>query len=142
MTAVQLQGNSAPHQVSMYPYINRFGCYKTNLLFAQLQYWFEKYPQGFCKFFEPCNHPLYRKGESWSEELGFSRITLKKAFSQIGEAYKSKTAFMNEDDPFHGKHFAYYQDRALMKTVFIRNPKPPQDFVKEHNKPRAPKRPA
>lgn len=38
----------------------------------------------FYKFKEPCNHPQYREGDSWEEEIGFSRREFDTALSKIG----------------------------------------------------------
>ena len=110
-------------------------CYRTHepelcspylgLIRGQLEYWFSKKPQGFYKFLEPCNHPLYRAGDSWTEELGFSRRVFNAAFDLIGVRYKSKTAFLNAQDKFQGKLYASYHDRKTNKTHFVQMTFPP-----------------
>ncbi|MBN9343693.1 MAG: hypothetical protein BGO76_01680 [Caedibacter sp. 38-128] len=107
-------------------------CYrapKTNLrsplvgmLQGQLNYWFSKKPQGFYKFLEPCKHPLYKQGDSWSEELGLSRRVFNSTFDAIGVRYKTKTEFMKAKDKFQGKLYASYHDRKKNQTFFVRNP--------------------
>jgi len=91
------------------------------LLFDRLEYWFKRKKNEFYKFIEPCEHPCYREGDSWSEELLFSKKVFRTAFDKIGIRYKSKTEFEKESDPFKGKLFAYYQDRQTKKTIFVRN---------------------
>jgi len=91
------------------------------LLFDRLEYWFSKKKNEFYKFIEPCDHPLCREGDTWKEELGFSKKVFRTAFDKIGIRYKSKTEFEKESDPFKGKLFAYYQDRQTKKTIFVRN---------------------
>lgn len=91
------------------------------LLFDRLEYWFSKKKSEFYKFIEPCDHPLCREGDTWKEELGFSKKVFRTAFDKIGIRYKSKTEFEKESDPFKGKLFAYYQDRQTKKTIFVRN---------------------
>jgi len=86
-----------------------------------LEYWFSKKKNEFYKFIEPCAHPCYREGDSWSEELGFSKLVFRNAFDKIGTRYISKTAFEKEGDPFKGKLFASYRDRQSKKTFFVRN---------------------
>ncbi|HBN22126.1 MAG TPA: hypothetical protein DD412_02670, partial [Holosporales bacterium] len=98
-----------------------FGSQNAVLLFDRLEYWFSKTKNEFYKFIEPCEHPCYREGDSWCEELGFSRPVFRNAFDKIGMRYISKTAFEKESNPFKGKLFAYYQDRKSNKTIFIRN---------------------
>lgn len=91
------------------------------LLFDRLEFWFSKMSGTFYKFIEPCDHPCYREGDSWSEELSMSKKVFRKAFDCIGVRYTSKTAFDLSQDKFQGKFFAYYQDRQSKKTVFVRN---------------------
>jgi hypothetical protein len=104
-------------------------CYRTpdssplvGFLRGQLDYWFSKKPQGFYKFLEPCKHPLYKQGDSWSEELGLSRRVFNSTFDAIGVRYKTKTEFMNAKDKFQGKFYASYHDRKKNQTFFVRNP--------------------
>jgi len=71
------------------------GSATSTLIIGKLEFWFAnpKYKEGFYKFVEPCAHPLYREGDSWSEELGISRKIFAKAFDLIGVRYKSKSAY-------------------------------------------------
>lgn len=57
----------------------------TAKLLHQILYWTRqcKY-HAFYKFAAPCNHIQYRKGDSWQEELRFSRHDLETAREQIG----------------------------------------------------------
>ncbi len=106
-------------------------CYRTHelglkspllgLLRGQLDYWFSKKPNGFYKFLEPCNHPLYKAGDSWSEELGISRRVFNAVFELIGIRYNSKTAFKTAKDKFQGKLYASYHDRKTNKMFYVRN---------------------
>ena len=66
------------------PYIKELrqlsGSVTASILMQQLDYWFEKKPGGFYKFLEPCeNNELYKTGDSWTEELGFSKYEFKTA---------------------------------------------------------------
>ena len=98
------------------------------ILFDRLEYWFSKKPGGFYKFIEPCEHPLCKEGDTWADELGFSKKVFRLAFDKIGIRYKSKMQFEAESDPFKGKMFAYYQDRQTKKTIFVRNNKILSEF--------------
>jgi hypothetical protein len=93
------------------------------LLTDRLEFWFgnKKYKRGFYKFVEPCANPLYRKGDSWSEELGVSRKCFNKAFDIIGIRYKSKSAYLRAEDKFQGKLYVSYHDRKTNRTYYIRN---------------------
>ena len=117
--------------IKFYPGIKTsLGCEKATLILGRLEYWFEKYKMGFYKFVEPCAHPLYREGDSWSEELGFSRKIFAKAFALIGIRYKSKSDYLNTEDKFQGKLYASYHDRKTNRTYFIRNHEFASQFIK------------
>src|SRR5438045_500336 len=76
------------------------------VLMQQLDYWFEKYPQGFYKFLESCpDQYAYKQGDSWTEELGISADEFRTAFDQIGVRYKSKKEFDAAADKFQGKYY-------------------------------------
>jgi hypothetical protein len=97
---------------------------KAILITEILENWFKKdayKAKGFYKFLEPCDHYLYKKGDSWIEELGCVRISFNRAFDQIGIRYKSKSAYLKESDKFKGKMYASYYDRISKKTFYIRN---------------------
>ena len=99
-----------------------FGSQEAALIFQKLEYWSVKYPVGFWKFFEPCDHhPQYREGDSWSEELGFSRRVFLRAFAIIGTHYKSKSEYLKQADPFQGKMYVSYYDRKTNRTHFFRD---------------------
>lgn len=111
------------------PYIKELrqlsGSVTASILMQQLDYWFEKKPGGFYKFLEPCeNNEYYKKGDSWTEELGFSKSEFKTAFEKIGISYKSKNEFkkaMEKGDPFQGKFYCCYVDKMKYITVYYRN---------------------
>jgi len=48
--------------------------------------------EPFYKFKEPCKHNAYRPGDSWTEELGFSRAEFDNAMKIIGTKLKSGMA--------------------------------------------------
>ena len=62
------------------------------ILLGQLLYWWKKNgDRAFYKFKEPCDNPLYRVGDSWCEELGFSKAEFDLAWKYVekaGFAYK------------------------------------------------------
>ena len=116
------QPNHLPYFIQYYPQlISECGSQNAAILSVRLVYWFNRMGNSFYKFIEPCQHGAYKTGDSWKEELGFSKKVFKKAFDKIGIRYVSKTAFEKEDDPFKGKLFAYYQDRQTKKTIFVLN---------------------
>lgn len=104
---------------------------EASLVVSRLEYWFQSYKKGFYKFMEPCSNPLYRPGDSWEEELGFTRRVFNRAFSYIGIKYKSKSLFLKAKDPFQGKLYASYYDRKTNRTYFIRNHKTANSLLKK-----------
>lgn len=105
------------------------GSVLASILMAQLNYWFDKYPDGFYKFLEPSNHPAYRPGTSWTEELGMTVTEFRTAFDAIGHRFTSKTKFAqaeqestdNNTDKFFGRFFASYIDKRSNMTYYVRN---------------------
>lgn len=117
--------------IKFYPKVKTsLGCEKATLILGRMEYWFNKYTNGFYKFIEPCPHPLYKEGDSWLEELGFSRKIFARAFDLIGVRYKSKSAYLKAIDKFQGKLYASYHDRKSNKTFFIRNHDFASQFIK------------
>ncbi|KMY85741.1 hypothetical protein BUMB_03036 [Candidatus Paraburkholderia calva] len=93
------------------------------ILMQQLDYWFERFPNGFYKFQDAApGNAHYRPGESWSEELGFSLAEFRTAFDKIGVRYVSKTEYVAAAaDPFQGKFYCCYTDRRAGMTFYFRN---------------------
>ena len=58
-----------------------------SIFLAQLLYWYEVNDGNeFFKFREPCEHSLYKEGDSWVEELGLSV----KIIDRIIKVFKNK----------------------------------------------------
>lgn len=91
------------------------------LVMQQLDYWFENHPEGFYKFLLPSEHPAYKDGDSWTEELGMSVDEFRTAFDKIGHRYKSKSEFEKAEDKFQGKFYCSYVDRRSNLTYYFRN---------------------
>ena len=91
------------------------------LVMQQLDYWFENHPEGFYKFLLPSEHPAYKAGDSWTEELGMSVDEFRTAFDKIGHRYKSKSEFDKTEDKFQGKFYCSYVDRRSNLTYYFRN---------------------
>lgn len=91
------------------------------LVMQQLDYWFESHPEGFYKFLEPSDHPAYKEGDSWTEELGMSRHEFRTAFDKIGIRYMSKSDFDQAVDKFQGLFYCSYVDRRSNLTYYFRN---------------------
>lgn len=54
------------------------GGIEETIFFLQMLYWWNKMEKPFYKFQSPCEHQLYKSGESWQEELGLSSHKLKR----------------------------------------------------------------
>lgn len=64
-------------------------------------YWYHNNCEAFYKFVAPCDNELYRKGDSWTERLGFSRHQIEKCLKILGTkitAGTSKAFAMEQDD--------------------------------------------
>jgi hypothetical protein len=114
------------------PYIKELrplvGSVTACILWQQLDFHFASYPDGFYKFVEPCEHQAYKKGDSWSEELGFSAKEFRKAFDVMGIRYISKTQFYSAGEKIYRSNdreafFCSYHDKMRGLTFYYRNHK-------------------
>lgn len=114
------------------PYIRELrplaGSVTAAILWQQLDYWFAKHPDGFYKFLEPCDHAAYHpdRGESWIEELGFSKDEFRTAFDKIGVRHSTKTQYLKAADHSFEKNgkvyfFCSYHDNKTGLTWYFRN---------------------
>ena len=105
------------------PQLNAFtGSITASLLMCQLEYWFNHTNgEAFYKFLEPCQDEHYHIGDSWIEEMGFTKTEFRTAFKHIGKIYKSKTEFLKSKDKFCGKLYLSYYDRIKKLTYYLRN---------------------
>lgn len=98
------------------------GGINATILMMQLEYWFKRTESGrFYKFLEPCEDVNYRVGDSWVEELGFTKAEFRSAFGKIGKVYKSKKEYDGSMDKFEGKFYLSYYDRVRRLTYYLRN---------------------
>lgn len=71
----------------MVPYLSFLNAYTgsptASILLMRCLYWMEKKDAPFYKFLKPCEHPFYREGDSFVEELGFSTGVLDGAMKKI-----------------------------------------------------------
>jgi hypothetical protein len=116
---LSLTRNTIPYVKEVMPLAGSVtGC----ILMQQLDYWFERYPDGFYKFQDPApGHPMYKEGESWTEELGFTLTEFRGAFDRIGVRHKSKSDWTAADDKFQGKFYCCFTDRRAGVTYYFRN---------------------
>ena len=60
------------------------GSVTATILLQQLIYWFNKNDyKPFYKFIEPCNNEKYIDGDSWTEELGFTKKEFSSAYKKL-----------------------------------------------------------
>ena len=108
------------------PYVRELrtiaGSTSATVVMQQLDYWFIRHPDGFYKFLEATpTAKLYRPGQSWCEELGFTKDEFRTAFDRIGYRWSSKSQFEAATDKFQGKLYASYVDRRNNLTWYVRN---------------------
>ena len=61
-----------------FPILNRYtGSVNGTIFFLQVMYWYGERKKPFYKFQNPPIHVLYKSGDSWAEELGFTESQLK-----------------------------------------------------------------
>jgi hypothetical protein len=73
------------------PRLNQItGSVLATILLQQIIYWANKSQNLFYKFLRPCQHDLYKPGDSWEEELGFTRRELDGALAKIAKKYNPK----------------------------------------------------
>ena len=105
------------HFIKFDPKIKQItGCDRATLILEKVEYFFSKQPNGFYKFIEPCSHRLYKKFDSWSEELGCDRKCFTRSWEKIAFRHKSRRAFNEAIDKFEGKLYAH--SRSALKDVF------------------------
>ena len=115
---LHLTRNTIPYVKELHPIAGGvLGC----LVMQQLDYWFEGHPEGYYKFLMPSDHPAYKVGDSWTEELGMSKDEFRTAFDKIGIRYKSKSEFDQAVDKFQDKFYCSYVDRRSNLTYYFRN---------------------
>ncbi|MDF2596249.1 MAG: hypothetical protein K0R69_2590, partial [Clostridia bacterium] len=119
-----------------YPELNEVtGSINATIVLLQLEYWFTKNAGNkFYKFLDACEHEHYKAGDSWVEELGFSKHEFRTAFSKIGKVYKSTKAFKASTDVFGDKYYASYYDRIKGLTYYIRNTAKLDELLNPSNK--------
>ncbi len=98
---------------------DHFGSNNTAIAFARLIYWFGKKPDGFYKFKEACKHPLYKAGDSWSEDLKMTKRILDPILKRLITHHISKNSYRESKDKFAGKMFCSYTERNTNRTFYF-----------------------
>ncbi len=93
------------------PELNKItGSVTATLLLMQMIYWWDKQKgKKFYKFKEPCNHSLYKSGDSWTEELNISRTVFDTALKKIG--YKKGKTKKGKNRTEENSYIIYFTDK-------------------------------
>ncbi len=70
-------------------FVNITGSVMSAILLNQIMYWAKKTGNHFYKFRNSCDHKLYKSGDSWCEELGFTGHEFDGALKKIGQRLKA-----------------------------------------------------
>lgn len=86
-------------------YRDMCGSVNSAVLFNQLEFrFFSTGGKPFYKYLSPLKEEIngYKKGDSWTEELGFSESEFRTSFGKMGIAYKCKKDFDRAGNKFKG----------------------------------------
>lgn len=108
---------------------DHFGSTNVAIAFSRLLYWSKKNPDGFYKFKQACKHPLYKRGDSWSEELNMTKEIMNPVFNRLVTYHKSKNEYRKSTDRFAGKLFCSYTERNTNKTFYFMNKEAVDQFL-------------
>lgn len=97
------------------------GSVTASILLNQMIYWWHKMGyNSFYKFKEPCQHPLYHKGQSWCEELEFSKKEFDNAMKKLKERDLVSSKRDNNNKVWYFVN--YDQLSAFLKKAYSENP--------------------
>jgi len=100
-------------------FVQAVGSVTSAILLQQAIYWWVTQDRRpFYKFKLPCGHALYREGDSWCEELGFSRHEFDTALRRAGT---KKTAEMTLAQAFNAGTPIVYWTTANRVTYYTLN---------------------
>lgn len=88
------------------------------ILLQQIIYWWDKNDRRpFYKFKQPCGHKLYQEGDSWCEELAFTRREFDTALRCIATRKAAQTTL--EQARQEGKPVVYWTDRGRVTHYMV-----------------------
>ena len=82
------------------------GTLSTILLLQAVYWWGKSGKKKFYKFKDECKHPLYVEGDSWCEELGWTKFEFDGAIKEIGFKLGKTQNKIKEEEAF----IIYYKD--------------------------------
>ena len=95
------------HLITYRPKLNKItGSVTATLLLQQAMYWADVSGNEFYKFIQPCKHDRYKQGDSWTEELGFTKHEFNTAIKKIG--FKRGRSGKNEIEKEEDAYIIYY----------------------------------
>ena len=120
MDTIQLLANDKS-LVTYRPRLNKItGSVTATILLLQILYWWTKQRRKkFYKFMSPCQHSLYRIGDSWEEELGFTRRELTTALKKLGTKLTKGTS---KTEALKDKLIIYWTDSNRMTWFEVNEP--------------------
>lgn len=84
--------------ISYRPRLNSHtGSVTATIMLCQAMYWATHFCNPFWKFMQPCDHAQYKKGDSWMEELGFTRTEMETALKRLGQKIQRKTTEIDKE---------------------------------------------
>lgn len=102
------------------------GSVLSTILLSQMLYWWDKMGRKpFYKFKEPCKHQLYKQGESWVEELGFSKKEFDNALKNIAtrksDTTKEETYITYWTDINRVTHYSINEDilEPVLRGIYV-----------------------
>jgi hypothetical protein len=94
------------------------------LIIDRLEYWFDKYPDGFDKHGNDCADQLELDGLCWADELDMTKKTFKKYFREIGLIHNSLEEYSQAKWKFYGNFYCSVLDESNhRRTRYYRNHK-------------------
>jgi len=113
--------------ISYRPTLAKIAGSVTGAIFLQqvLFRWQTNGRKPFYKFSAPCDHPLYREGDSWQEELHFTRAELEGARAKV--AIKRK-----KGEPMGEELVAYWVDMERKTWYSLNEPALENALIKQY----------
>ena len=119
------------------PEINNLfdGSITASILFQQILH-YGKDGETFYKFNMPCEHPLYRQGDSWVESLGFTRKKLEAALKKVvtkkasGEDFDPEALVWSWSDRSRVTHYRVNVEKVerVLEELYSKSPSELQNF--------------
>jgi len=100
------------------------GCVTATILLQQMLFRAKsKGFQPFFKFRSPCEHELYKEGDSWTEELGFSLAEFDSALRRISTKLTKGTSRKQALDGKDARNLVIYWTDSSRVTWYVLNVK-------------------